>query len=165
MSHLKNYLTQDRAGFAISFELMLATELIVLMLVVSVFLMKTYEQEKYFAQVTTATCDMVARYGGNSSKAYKVQVGNGGDIRQNAEAILKKINENSKQGNKSSGFNAVFTEISNYPDNEGNVKVTLRYSYSDNGLPGVMNALGLNNSVRTISVKVPSLVQNGRLVK
>lgn len=157
MSRLKNYLTQDRAGFAISFELMLATELIVMLLITSVFLMKTYEQEKYFAQVTTATCDMVARYGGNSSKAYKVQVGNGGDIRGNAEKLLQAVN--------GGGFNAKFTNISDYPNSNGDVNVTLTYSLIDNGLPEAMSAVGLTGYVKTISVTIPSLVQNGKLIK
>lgn len=161
MSKIRDYLTKERGGFAISFELMLATYLIVMMLLVSVFLMRTYEQDKYFAQVATATCDIAARYGGNASKAYSKQNPNGGTIQDNANWMLRQVTPARGGVTKDNTYSASIT-VDDYPDNNGDIKVTLIYSFSNYGMPEIMKSVGIGGT-KTIQMKVPSLVQKGIL--
>lgn len=160
-------LKNDRAGFAITFEIMLTVLLVVTFMTNTVFFTTLYETQRYFADVTSSTCTMVARYGGNDSAAYKVQVANGGDIMQNAQAQLNQINGSSKfephiYVSKQVGT----TAKSGGSCKEGYVQVILEYKLNQNSLGpwSFLSSYGLLGRECVQTFEIPSLVQKGKLI-
>ena len=74
MNKFCSYLDEEREGFAISFEIMMTMFMVALVVSVTVYFAQVFQLERYFADVTSSTCAMASRYGGNESKAYKIQV-------------------------------------------------------------------------------------------
>lgn len=170
---LKEYLGRERNGFVITFELMMAMLFVVVVASASVYLTKSLELERYVANVTATTCNMAARYGGNASKAYQVQVnkdGNVGTIEDNANAQIAVVNERFSQfGVSFVNDGGKIISVSDYPDSNGNVRVRVSYQVSsDTSYWGHMvNVIqSVDGSVgRTMEFYMPSLMQNGKLLR
>ena len=155
-------LKTERKGFAISFEIMMTMLLVTVMTTMTLYVVELYQTQRYFSDVTSATCTMAARYGGNDSKAYRIQVPNGGTIQQNAQNQLDFLNTNGASSNSGGLFDAEIY-VANHPDDQGNVRVELEYNLKDYGWVGYAKQLGLFGERIKQTFEIPSLVQNGKL--
>ena len=159
LDKLNDYLESDRKSFAISFELMLSMLLLVWVCSVTIYFAQVFQTQRYFADVTASTCTMAARYGGNDSRVYQLQVG-GGTIQDNAQKQLDYLNN--AGGNK---FNAKIRVTPQKPDSSGKVKVVLTYKLNtwEGGSMQFLEVLGLGGKQMTQTFELPSLVQSGKL--
>lgn len=158
-----SYLDRDRQGFAISFEIMMTMIMVTLVCSVTAYFAQVFEMERYFADVSASTCVMASRYGGNDSKAYKIQVKKG-TIEDNANAQLALINSHCKNVSLvSPDGNGKFISVSSFPDSNNNVSVAVSYKLGNIGWGRLVNIV----SPGTITHRfvVPSLMQTGKLIR
>lgn len=163
MRYIYSYLNSDRDGFAISFEIMMTMIMVTLVCSVTAYFAQVFETERYFADVASSTCIMASRYGGNSSKAYKIQV-NKGTIADNANKQLEYINSrNSSISISPAGSDGKYIYVSSYPDSNNNVTVSISYKLGNIGW-GALASLVSPGSMRH-TFTVPSLMQSGMLIR
>lgn len=163
MEYMKSYLRSDRNGFAISFEIMMTMIMVTLVCSATAYFAQVFEMERYFADVSSSTCVMASRYGGNESKAYKIQVKKG-TIEDNANAQLALINKHAKGvALQSPGNDGKFITVSDYPDKNNNVKVTVSYKVGNIGWGALVNFVSPGTMQHTFVV--PSLMQSGKLIR
>lgn len=164
---IKSYLNQERCGFAITFEICLTIMLTAAVSLTMAYFVNAFQIQRYFADVTASTCTMASRYGGNSSKAYQIQVKRG-SIQSNANAQLAYINSKSTLVHLVPGAGGQYITVSEHPDANNCVTVKLSYrlahigGYTDptNNYTGAYDA-GDRDITQTF--KLPSLMQSGRL--
>lgn len=161
---INDYLESDRRSFAISFELMLSMLLLVWVCSVTIYFAQVFQTQRYFADVTASTCTMAARYGGNYSRVYQLQVG-GGTIQDNANKQLQYLNTRANPNHRDGLFDANITVSPQTPDGSGKVKVVLTYKLKSwgSGSMKALEVLGLGGKEITQTFELPSLVQRGRL--
>lgn len=163
MRSIREYLTSDRQGFAISFEIMMTMIMVTLVCSVTAYFAQVFEMERYFADVSASTCVMASRYGGNDSKAYKIQV-NKGTIEENANAQLALINANSKGvALQSPNGDGRYISVSNFPDKNNNVTVSVSYKLGNIGWGRLASIV--SPGVMTHTFVIPSLMQSGKLIR
>lgn len=99
INYLKsNVLDKERKGFAITFEIMMVSLLLVFAVSVIIYFCEVMNTQRFFYDVTTSTCTAASRYGGDNSRAYQFQTredsGHGqyrGTISDNANKYLAAI--------------------------------------------------------------------------
>lgn len=163
MNKFCSYLDEEREGFAISFEIMMTMFMVALVVSVTVYFAQVFQLERYFADVTSSTCAMASRYGGNESKAYKIQVKKG-SIEDNANLQLQYINNTNPGVALQAVDGGKFISVSDYPDSANNVEVKLSYKLGQIGWGAVANIVSPDNAV-VQTFKLPSLMQTGRLIR
>ena len=145
---------KEKHGFTATFEIMLLALLVTLFIGYIVYAVTLYNQKRYFSMVATNTCIEASRYGGNNSKAYKLEVDTNKSIADNANAALQKATV--------PGFNATIS-VSDINYSTDMVNVVLTYNFlSGNQWWDTVTGLG---GSRSVSVSVPSLVQYGKLLE
>lgn len=158
-----NRLNEQRKGFAITFEIMLTMLLVTIVTSATVYFAQVFETERYFAEVASSTCVMASRYGGNDSNAYKIQVRRG-TIADTANRHLAYINSVNKAIElRSPNGDGKFISVSNYPDANNNVTVTVEYKIGGIGwaqLADILHPLEMRHTF-----VVPSLMQSGKLIR
>ena len=164
MTKLDKYMDGDRGGFAISFEICMTMLIVAFVASVTIYFAQVFELQRYFADVTASTCTMASRYGGNESTAYKIQVGQG-SIEDNANLMLSYLNNQ----NESVAFQTVdssgkFISVSDYPDDNGNVQVSMAYKLGNIGWGALANIVSPSGTI-TMSFELPSLIQTGKLIR
>lgn len=162
--NFEEYLNKERGGFHISFEIIACMMLFAAVVFVTIYFTELFETERYFANVTSSTCQMACRYGGNNSKAYAVQVKNG-TIEDNANYQLRYI-QSQQANSKNKGANLVpingkYISVSDEPASDGTITVRLSYKLGDHGLSWVLQKFG-NGQVNQ-EFKLPTLMQSGKL--
>ena len=176
---MKNYVNQERNGFAISYEICMCLMLFAVVVPMTIYFAELFETERYFANVTSATCQMASRFGGNNSKAYQIQVGkDAGTISQNANTQLLYIQNRQAAASKTktssgdvdySGAMLVPQNGNEYitvsdPDSDGNIEVKLSYRLGSHGWGTVGQWATGNNAQVTQTFKLPTLMQSGKLM-
>lgn len=162
---MKRLMNTERSGFAITFEIMMTTLLVALVCSVTTYFAQAFELERFFADVTSSTCVMASRYGGNESNAYKIQVGSNSNIEDTANSMLIYVASHSSGSSSfvhlNGNSNGKYITVSDYPDKNGNV--TVRLSYSISPATGLASAFSIKNTVNQ-SFTLPSIMQSGRLL-
>lgn len=163
---MSNLLNSERKGFAITFEIMMCMVLFAFVCSVTIYFAEVFQTERYFADVTSSTCQEAVRYGGNASRAYRIQVKDT-DIETNANRQLAYLN--GAHGGKgyilsSVGGDGRYIDVSDYPDAHGNVTVRLQFQIGDYGWGNLARAFGAGGTVRQ-EISLPTLMQTGRLIQ
>lgn len=162
---MRRILDRERRGFAISLEIMLTYLLVAIVCSVTTYFAQAFEMERFFADVTASTCVMASRYGGSDSRAYKIQVGNDSTIQDTANRMLGFVASKSE-----SSFavvkpvNGRYISVSDKPDSEGNVTVSLTYSIAAGAAKGPASLFRFESPVNQ-AFTLPSLMQDGKLIK
>lgn len=172
---MNKILNQEREGFAITFEIICTMLLIAAISSLTIYFVQVMELERYFADVTSSTCSMASRYGGSESMAYKIQVsqrsggGNGvgkANIQDNANYQLAYVNSKYRaiyNANVLEPVNGKYITVSNYPDENGNVRVSLNYRIGGCSWGKLVNVMAGPATINQ-TFDMPSLMQRGKLV-
>lgn len=173
-------LTSERSGFAITFEVMMVSLLLSLVITVLIFFVQTLNTQRFFYNVTAATCTAAARYGGNDSQAYAFQVqqstGKTGTIEGTANAFLTSVAKIPGSENlyilepTASGKYITVNSVNDEKFREQNiVTVEMKYKLGNYGIGNLINSWGAvfgdwGNNETTHHIELPSLMQYGKLV-
>lgn len=153
-SYVQKHMQKERPAFVVTFEVVLLIAFVVMAIVYLVYCSTLYQQKRYFSTVAMNTCIQAARYGGDNSRAYKLEVGTASNISTNANKALERA--------LAPGFNAHIT-VSDISATTDIVYVTLTYNFkSGNQALDAFTGLG---ETRTVTCGIPSLVQYGKLLE
>lgn len=175
----REYVTQERTGFAVTFEIILTMLLIAAVSSCTIYFVQVMELERFFADVTASTCTMAARYGGSDSIAYRIQVservdvpnGTGIDqatIQENANRQMKYVSSKSKSyysadllvPSEAGGGDYIY--VSPMVDANNYVHVNLKYKIGGCSWGSIINLIAGPTTVEQ-SFDMPSLMQRGKL--
>lgn len=159
---MKKIYKTKRKGFVITFEVMLTSFIVCVALSLLVYFAQVLQTKKYFANVAAATCTMAARYGGNASNAYNVQV-NSGTIADNANKQIKYMVDHTTRYTVLSAPGGRYISVSDYPDANGNITVSLSYQYEKFGWGQF--AEKFSPGLITQNFSVPTLIYTGKLIE
>lgn len=166
MRGLCSYLERDRHGFAISYEICMTMFLTAVVVCVTIYFAQVFQMQRYFADVTSSTCVMASRYGGNDSKAYQIQVGTNTTIEDNANAQLHYIQDmNDNVRFDAVGDGGKYITVSNKPDANGMVHVKMNYRLGDIGWKALQDIVSVTPAEGIVQeFDLPTLMQKGLLL-
>ena len=164
----KRQLSKKHSGFIVSLEVMLSIVIFTQFMNFTMYIMRVMNAERYISTILTSTASQAARWGGNYTKAFKENTGNG--TRTIQQIAQQQLNE------QAPGFNAIVRVTPDTIDkrnNEVSVNITYRYPSPWNFQQKIQSvesgehdfSTGITDgSVRSKSIKMPSVMKDGKLL-